>query len=215
RRRPSRPKARSCCRWATPAASPSPWATARACPWARPERSSATSSSRSRVCRRSCRTPLPPSARRTAADMADARVTNPLVEQFRRGGVPKELRLMAAQGALPLKPERLPDLLTDLLHDAEAAVKETAEKSLKGFPAAEFLPILKSRETPSAVLAWGVTHRSDRELREAALQNTSLSDEAIEAIAAALPEELAELVVINQTRLLRRTSLLEAIQSNP
>jgi hypothetical protein len=147
--------------------------------------------------------------------MADARVTNPLVEQFRRGGVPKELRLMAAQGALPLKPEDLLELLTDLLNDAEGAVKEQAEKSLKGFPAAEFLPILKSRETPPAVLAWGVTYRADRELREAALQNTSLTDEAIEAIAADLPEELAELVVINQTRLLRRITLLEAIEKNP
>ena len=34
--------------------------------------------------------------------MADSRVSNPLVEQFRRGGVPRELRLMAAQGALQL-----------------------------------------------------------------------------------------------------------------
>jgi hypothetical protein len=146
--------------------------------------------------------------------MAEARVTNPLVEQFRRGGVPKELRLMAAQGALPLKPEDLLELLTDLLKDGEGTVRETAEKTLKAFPAAEFLPILKSRETPPAVLAWGVTYRADRELREAALQNASLADEAIEAIALELPEELAELVVINQTRLLRRTSLLEAIESN-
>jgi len=147
--------------------------------------------------------------------MGEARVTNPLVEQFRRGGVPKELRLMAAQGALPLKPEDLLELLTDLLRDGEGAVRETAEKTLKGFPVAEFLPIVKSRDTPPTVLAWGVTYRADRELREAALQNTSLTDEAIEAIAADLPEELAELVVINQTRLLRRTSLLEAIEINP
>jgi len=34
--------------------------------------------------------------------MADTRVTNPLVEQFRRGAVPKDLRLFAAQGLLPL-----------------------------------------------------------------------------------------------------------------
>ena len=33
--------------------------------------------------------------------MTDARATNPLVEQFRRGGVARDLRLMAAQGLLP------------------------------------------------------------------------------------------------------------------
>ena len=32
--------------------------------------------------------------------MAETRASNPLVDQFRKGGVPKELRLMAAQGAL-------------------------------------------------------------------------------------------------------------------
>jgi hypothetical protein len=147
--------------------------------------------------------------------MSEARVTNPLVEQFRKGGVPKELRLLAAQGALPLKPEDVLELLTDLLRDPEKEIRDTAGASLVGFPREEFLPILKSRETPPAILAWGVTYRSERELREAALQNTSLMDEAVEALAGSLSQELAELVVINQVRLLRRTSLLEALESNP
>lgn len=147
--------------------------------------------------------------------MAEARATNPLIGQFRKGGVPKELRLMAAQGALPLKPEDLVELWTDLTRDSDETVRTTAVTSLTGFDAAEFLPILKSKETPVAVLNWAVTHRTDRELREVALQNTSLPDETIEALAGELPQELAELVVINQTRLLRRTSLLEAIETNP
>jgi len=42
--------------------------------------------------------------------MADTRPTNPLVDQFRRGGVPRDLRLMAAQGLLPLKPEDLVEM---------------------------------------------------------------------------------------------------------
>ncbi|HEY5908099.1 MAG TPA: hypothetical protein VIZ31_08640 [Vicinamibacteria bacterium] len=147
--------------------------------------------------------------------MAEARATNPFIIQFRKGGVPRELRLMAAQGALPLKPEDLVELWTDLTRDAEAEVKETALQSLTGFGAAEFLPILKSRETPVSVLTWALTFRSERELREVVLQNTSLPDEVIEGLAGGLSQELAELVVINQTRLLRRTSLLEAIETNP
>jgi len=42
--------------------------------------------------------------------MSEARATNPLVEQFRRGGVARDLRLMAAQGLLPLKPEDLVEI---------------------------------------------------------------------------------------------------------
>ena len=58
-------------------------------------------------------------------------------------------------------------------------------------------------------------HDALGELREAALQNHSLADEAIEQLAGTLPQALAELVVINQTRLLRRTSLLVALEANP
>ena len=146
--------------------------------------------------------------------MAETRSLNPLVEQFRRGGVAREMRLMAAQGVLPLKPEDLVELWTTLVGDPDEAVRTAAEGSLTGFPAAELQPILKSRDTPPGVLAWAVAHRREQELREIALQNTSLPDEAIEALAPTLPQALAELVVINQTRLLRRTSLLVAIESN-
>jgi hypothetical protein len=146
--------------------------------------------------------------------MADARPTNPLVEQFRRGGVARDLRLMAAQGLLPLKPEDLLELWTDLVRDPDESVRTAAEKSLTSFPAAELLPILKSRDTPPSVLSWAVTHRREQELREATLQNTSLPDETIEALAPTLTQALCELVVINQQRLLRRTSLLVALESN-
>src|SRR5262245_24562043 len=146
--------------------------------------------------------------------MAEARATNPLVLQFRRGGVARDLRLMAAQGLLPLKPEDLLELWTGLVGDADDAVRTAAERSLTDFAAAELLPILKSRETPVAVLAWAVRRRAEPELREATLQNTSLPDDVIEQLAPTLPQALAELVVINQTRLLRSMSLLVAIESN-
>ena len=146
--------------------------------------------------------------------MSEARAVNPLVQQFRAGGVPRDLRLLAAQGALPLKPVDLLELLHHLLADHDPEVAGAAQASLVAQPAAEILPLLKDRETPPQVLAWAAAHRSERELREAVLQNTSLPDEAIETLAPGLSEQLAELVVINQVRLLRRTSLLEALERN-
>jgi hypothetical protein len=143
------------------------------------------------------------------------RSPNPFVDQFRRGGVPRDLRLMAAQGALPLKPADFIELLHHLLKDADDEIRGTAGKTLAGLPVDELKPILKDRETPPAVLAWGLAGREEQELREVVLQNTSLPDEALEALVASLPEGQAELVVINQVRLLRRTSLLEALEKNP
>jgi hypothetical protein len=146
--------------------------------------------------------------------MAD-RVINPLVEQFQKGGAPRDLRLLAAQGALPLKTEDVVELLLYLLTDTDAEVAEAALKSLKGIPADQMLSVVQSKDSPPAVLAWAVQHREEPRLREAVLQNVSTPDEAIEQVSPTLPEAQAELVVINQVRLLRRTSLLVAIESNP
>jgi hypothetical protein len=147
--------------------------------------------------------------------MNEGRASNPLVDQFRKGGVPPDLRLLAAQGALPLKPADLVELLHLLLRDSQPDVRETATATLLAQPLVEMLGIGRDRETPPGVLAWIVAQRPERELREAVLQNTSLQDDAIQVLAGSLSEELAELVVINQTRLLRSTPLLEALEVNP
>jgi len=147
--------------------------------------------------------------------MNEGRAANPLVDQFRRGGVPPDLRLLAAQGALPLKPSDLVDLLHLLLRDPQPDVRETATATLMAQPLDEMMGIGRDRETPPGVLAWIVAERPERELREAVLQNTSLHDDAIQVLAGSLSEELAELVVINQTRLLRSTPLLESLEVNP
>jgi hypothetical protein len=147
--------------------------------------------------------------------MGEGRATNPLVDQFRRGSVPRELRLMAAQGLLPLNPVDFTDLLQLLLSDSDEQIRDTAGATLAAIPEPEMLALARDRDTPPGVLAWAVANRPEKEVRETALQNPSTPDEAIEGLAAALPEGLAELVVINQVRLLRRTSLLVALESNP
>ena len=145
---------------------------------------------------------------------AEARTVNPLVEQFQRGGVPRDLRLMAAQGALPLKPAALVELLRLLVGDADAEIAQAAVGTLKAMPEEELAPIVKDRGTPPVVLAWLLANREEVELREPALQNPATPDEASEAIVGSLPDTLAELVVINQVRLLRRISLLDAVEAN-
>ncbi len=146
--------------------------------------------------------------------MAEARNANPLVDQFRRGGIPRDLRLMAAQGALPLKPVDLAELLVFLLADTEDEIGAAADKTLRELPAEGVLALCKDKGTPPEVLRWVISQREERELREAAIQNTSASDEDLRALAPGLSSELAELIVINQARLLRSTPLLEAIESN-
>jgi hypothetical protein len=146
--------------------------------------------------------------------MAD-RDTNPLVEQIRRGGVPLEVRMMAAEGALPLKPEDLVDLLEVMRRDPSAEVSSLARKTFSELESDTLLPLVKGRDATPAVLSWTLEARTEPRLIEACLQNTATPDEAIAHMAAALPEPMAELVVINQTRLLRHAPLLPNLESNP
>lgn len=143
------------------------------------------------------------------------RESNPLVDQIRRGGVPLDVRMMAAEGALPLKPEDLVDLLELMHRDSLAEVANLATKTFSELSIDTLLPLVKARDASLEVLAWTLEVRTDTKLLEACLQNTTTSDEAIAHQAARLPESLAELVVINQTRLLRHPPLLERIESNP
>src|SRR5262245_5269336 len=99
--------------------------------------------------------------------MTEARIPNPLVEQFLKGGVPQELRQLAAQGALPLKTEDLLDLLHHLLGDPVPQVGKTAEATLRGLPTDDLVPVLKARDASAPVLAWALVNREDAKLREA------------------------------------------------
>ena len=146
--------------------------------------------------------------------MAD-RETNPLVDQIRKGGVPLEVRMMAAEGALPLKPEDLVDLLELMHRDPLPEVATTAARTFSELSVETLLPLVKAKDASLAVLAWTLEIRTDPKVLEACLQNTATADEAIAHQASRLPESLAELVVINQTRLLRHPPLLRAIEANP
>ena len=143
------------------------------------------------------------------------RATNPLVEQFLKGQVPRDLRLLAAQGALPLKVADLLELLEHLSHDPDAAISGPAGETMRKIPLAEALPVLRDRDTQPAILSWALALRAEPELLAGLLQNMATPDDAIRAVAGGLSEALVELVVINQVRLLRATTLLEATESNP
>src|SRR5258706_12336983 len=59
---------------------------------------------------------------------------SPQAEKYARRDAPRDVRLMAARGALPLQPIELATVLFALMHDADAEIKSTARDSLEGLP---------------------------------------------------------------------------------
>ena len=59
---------------------------------------------------------------------------SPQAERYVRQDAPRETRLMAARGALPLPATELATVLFGLMHDPDPEVKSTARDSLEGLP---------------------------------------------------------------------------------
>jgi hypothetical protein len=137
-----------------------------------------------------------------------------LVEQFRKGGVTRDVRLTAASGLLPLKPMDQADLLYLLSRDRDDEVREKAAASLLSMKPDSLRGILKDTSINSKILDFFGTQLESAELFELVLQNSATEDTTIHAMVPGLSSELLELVVINQTRLLRNLPILEGLEAN-
>ncbi|HTM32266.1 MAG TPA: hypothetical protein VL263_13230 [Vicinamibacterales bacterium] len=79
----------------------------------------------------------------------DVGLRTPLLDFFRRGEVARELRLMAAEGAVAPRPLEQLGLLVLLSADSDAEVRTTADRTLTRLPAAQLAALLAQSETPT------------------------------------------------------------------
>lgn len=140
-------------------------------------------------------------------------MSSPLVTQFRRGGVSRDVRLTAATGALPLSPADQIELLFLLTRDQDEEVSQIADSSLEGLDAASLVTVLKEEATSVDVLAFFGTRASSDEVQQALVRNASTPDESVALLVPKLTETNLEFVVVNQTRLLRHAPILAALDA--
>lgn len=141
-------------------------------------------------------------------------MSSPLVTQFRRGGVSRDVRLTAASGALPLGPADQVELLFLLTRDKDEEVSQQAESSLQAQDDASLVTVLKEESTSVDVLAFFGTRASSDEVHQALVRNASTPDETVAILVPKLTETNLEFVVVNQTRLLRHNPIIAALDAN-
>lgn len=141
-------------------------------------------------------------------------MTSPLVTQFRRGGVSREVRLTAASGALPLSPADQVELLFLLTRDREEEVSQRAASSLESLDEASVVSVLREESTSVDVLVFFGKRTTSDEIQQALVRNASTPDETVAALVPSLTESNLEFVVVNQTRLLRHTPIIAALEAN-
>ena len=122
--------------------------------------------------------------------------------------------MTAAQGLLPLKPMDQVELLHLLTRDRDEEVRALAETNLLQVKADSLRGVLKDTSVNPKVLGFYGTRLDDAELLELILQNSATEDQTIQTMIPGLSSELLEIVVINQTRVLRHFPLLVALEAS-
>jgi hypothetical protein len=140
---------------------------------------------------------------------------SPQAERYARRDAPRDVRLMAARGALPLPPIELATVLFALMHDPDAEVKSRARESLEALPASVLDAVLAGNAHPALLSHLAQAFRNDEGRCEKLALNAA-ADDATVAFLATLPfKRVVDVVSNNQERMMRAPAIVEALGANP
>lgn len=149
--------------------------------------------------------------------MADQRATaaSDLIRGIVRGEVPRQVRLFAAQGLLPVSREDLLSLQTVLTSDPDTELAEVAAKSLRGEEVETILAWLRSSPPDSLVLDLLIRVRDDEEVWAAVAGHTNVSNETLRVLARNATHVVQDIIITNQMRLFSCLEILDDLRANP
>jgi hypothetical protein len=143
--------------------------------------------------------------------------TNPVVQAVVSGSAPQQARMAAARGLLPVPQDVMLELLVALRADSDADIARAAEETLAAQEPSALLGVASEPATSPAVLTYLASRPGlARELQESLALNASTPDEAVAALARTTNEAaVLDLVAVNQQRLIRAPSIIDAVLDNP
>jgi hypothetical protein len=140
---------------------------------------------------------------------------SPQAEKYARRDAPRQSRLMAARGALPLAPTELATVLFALMHDPDAEVKSRARESLETLPDNILDPVLTGDVHPALLSHLAHTFKDDEARIEKLALNTATDDHTIAFLATLPCKRVVDIVANNQQRMMRAPEIVESLGSNP
>jgi hypothetical protein len=124
------------------------------------------------------------------------------------------LKMMAARGMVPATPPELACVLYQLSLDADATIREAAVKAFVESPDQMVVPAAGAKIDGQVLDFLAHTHKRNEKALEAVLLNRNALDETFEAFASVCSESISEVIAINEVRLLRRPTIIEALYMN-
>lgn len=137
------------------------------------------------------------------------------LKKFIDQSMPREMRLMAAQGLIPVPPKDLSLVLYGLVLEEDKEVSKEAEKSLKSIPEGVMLSLLADTSTPSELLDYMARNTDSESQLQKIILNHSTGDDTIVYLAETLhSQSLLDLIANNQGRILRSEDIVESLSKN-
>jgi len=138
-----------------------------------------------------------------------------LREMLLSGNAPRNVRLLMAQGAMPLPAEETLELLVHLGRDEDEEISRQAIKTLDNWDESEILTLLGLKNCPAAILDFFADTRRPERFLQAIAANPSASGDIIARLASTVSTELLDAILDNRTRILEFPAILESIRDNP
>ncbi len=142
----------------------------------------------------------------------DSSAVRSLSEQVRAGGSP-ELRLLAAQGLLPVPLSELVSLQVFLAGLDDSEVSPVAIASLRQLEPAKAAVVVTEAE-PEVAAGLAEYHRHP-EVLERVLQLRHVPRDLLLRLAPELSDELQEILLLRQDAIVEQPEILEALEANP
>jgi hypothetical protein len=127
---------------------------------------------------------------------------------------PRQGRLLAARGALPLPPAQIAGVLYALTLDPDAEIRDRASASLEELPDRIVDAALEGEVHPGLLAHYAERERDNEARIEKIALNAATPDETICFVATLPFPRVIDIVANNQIRLLRCPALLDALGAN-
>jgi hypothetical protein len=138
-----------------------------------------------------------------------------LIEGIVKGQVPRQVRLFAAQGLLPISREDLLGLQCILASDPDQELAKMAETSVAGEEESTILDWLRDHPPDSLVLDQLIRVRAGEAIWAAVAAHASVSDETLRVLAKNGSPVVQDIIITNQVRVLGCLDILEDLRENP
>ncbi len=141
--------------------------------------------------------------------------TQDLLALVRSQDSPRELRVFAARGLLPLESDDRLRALLAVAGDIDPDIGPPAAETLARVPPDDLARFLDEADPTEIELDVVSRHSEDHFVLERIIRNRSAGDQTLLALAARVSGAPQEALIVNQVRLLRYPALIDALLENP